>query len=107
MSLRQKSFLKYLFVEEVDDEEVMEMLFAPRVSTHDIFTTREEEGYFRILINNHLKIDDTLFSEFFRLSKDQFQFVESLIRQDLTKSSTNRNPYPITAQEKLALTLRY
>src|SRR5436190_19038388 len=74
---------------------------------YDIFVTRQEEGYFRLLISNHLESDDTLFSEFFRLSKDQFKFVEGLLWQDLTKSSTNRTPYPITAHEKLALTLRY
>lgn len=71
-----------------------------------MFTRRLEEGYYNLLINNHLKADERKFREFFRLNPDQFQFVLSLIEEDITIQGTHFVKYPITSEEKFALTLR-
>ena len=56
---------------------------------HAIFKRRQEEGYFKMLINNHFLGDDVKFLQFFRLNELQFDFVLSLEKQDMKKSSTN------------------
>lgn len=59
-----KLFLKCLIAEGIHDEEVIEMYFAPRVGSDDIFATRQGEDHFRILITNHLLSDDTVLRVF-------------------------------------------
>ena len=92
---RKQLLLKYLLAEEIEDEE---MLSAPRLEKHAIFKRRQGERYFKILINNHLLGDDV---KFFRLNKLQFDFVLSLVKQDIKKSSANCIPYPVSPEEKL------
>lgn len=93
-------------MEEIEDEEILDLISEPRLCTHNVFTKRSEEGYFKILIQNHLNVDDRLFGEFFRLTKKQFQFVCDLLEEDISKHPCNRTPHPITREEKLAITLR-
>nr|XP_023018037.1 uncharacterized protein LOC111507039 [Leptinotarsa decemlineata] len=97
-----------LIQEEEEDEEHMLLhhIFQKRRGIQNLFVKRREEGYFKLLIAL-LKTDDSKFRECFRLNLDQFHFVVALIRDDLTKPGTNAVPLPITAEEKLALTLRF
>lgn len=93
-----------LLEEENDDD--MRLLLSLRDKTSELYESRNEEGYYKILIQNHLNDDDEKFRSFFRLNKDQFNFVLSLVQNELKKKPTNRVKTPISPEEKLALTLR-
>lgn len=106
--MNNSDLLSIILLEEEEEEEwlQLELLEKERCEKHDIFKKRAEEGYFSLLINSHLKGDEKKFREFFRLNPEQFNFVLSLIQEDIKKPGTNCVKYPITAEEKLALTLR-
>lgn len=97
-----------LLLEEVDEEEMLikEILSNKTKKVHDMFRARKTEGFFNILIEKHLYRDDRKFREFFRLSWDQFNYVLNLIEDDIKGYPCNRIGEPITAAEKLAITLR-
>lgn len=106
--MSEREMLLYLLLEENEEEEmVLQQINNERnAETHIIFKTRPEEGYFTVLINRHLLQDDKKFREFFRLNIAQFNYVLDLVKDNLKKDSTNRFPYPITPDQKLAVTLR-
>ena len=52
--------MRYLLAEELEDEETLGMLAEVREEQHDMFTKRSDEGYFKILIANHLRSDEKL-----------------------------------------------
>lgn len=97
-----------MLLEEHDDEEILISLLLKkkRRQTKHIYIRRAEEGYANILIKHHLLGDQETFKQFFRINKTQFYFVLGLIGDALTKTPSRRVIYPITAQEKLSLTLR-
>lgn len=101
-----RQLLVHLLREEAEDDETLLHLLTPRGKVHQIFTTRNDYGCYTKLVVNHLRQDDKKFAEFLRLSTNQFDFVLSLIQDDIKKFSYNRQQYPITPEEKLALTLR-
>ena len=108
LSRGKRIALKFLLAEDIDEEQlVMDMYGKKRAQTHDIFHLRSEVGIFNKLIVQHLRDDPKKFAEFFRLSSDQFDFLVELVEDDLTKQSTNFRLYPITPEEKIAVTLRY
>lgn len=92
--------------EDFEDELLLRMIPEQRNSFNSIVSTRKTEGFFKQLIEGHLFNNDTKFREFFRINKEQFYFILSLVKKDLTKEPTMRVPEPISADEKLALTLR-
>ena len=101
--------LLYPLLEEIDEEEeiLMQLNNHEKIAeVHPIFKRRSEEGYFNNLINQHLLKDEKKFREFFRLNIAQFNFILDVIKEDITKNSSNKYPYPITLDEKLAVTLR-
>ncbi|KAL1516223.1 hypothetical protein ABEB36_000142 [Hypothenemus hampei] len=101
-------FMILLFEEEEDEVEAINhcMLLSKRQSIDDLFKKRKEEGYFHSLINRYLKENETQFREFFRLNLQQFNYVLSLIGNDIKKFGSNCVQNPIKPEEKLALTLR-
>ena len=106
LSKKRRLFIKYLLAEEIEDEElIFEMYGRKRAKTHVMFELRSEEGMYKKLIVNHLREDPKKFAEFFR-SLEQFDFLVELIKDDLSKKSYNRNLYPVTPEEKIAITLR-
>ena len=108
LSTGKRISLKLLLAEEIEEEQlVMDMYGKKRAQTHYIFNLRSEEGMYNQLIVQHLREDPKKFSEFFRLSSDQFDFLVELVKDDLSKQSTNFRLYPITPEEKIAVTLRY
>ncbi|KAK9718342.1 hypothetical protein QE152_g23254 [Popillia japonica] len=108
LCIMKRKLFALLFLEEEEDEEIINYLKKrKRSAPHEIFVTRPSEGYFSLLIKEHLKGDEKKFREFFRLNKDQFYFVLNIVENDLKRVSTNAVKYPITPEEKLALTLRY
>lgn len=71
-----------------------------------IFVNRDIEGAMEILINRHLKQDETRFKQYFRLSFDLFEYVLKHIELDITSIPSNCVPVPISPEVKLAITLR-
>lgn len=114
MTLNQSNrlLLTYLLTEEAEDDDIIDTTMVASCyenmnnKASAIYRQRADEGFYSTLINRHLLKDDKKFREFFRLSVPQFNFVLDLLKDDLKKSSTNCVPYPITSDEKLALTLR-
>ncbi|KAJ8970272.1 hypothetical protein NQ314_001302 [Rhamnusium bicolor] len=93
-----------LIEDEYDD--ILRLLLSTREEAHELYRSRSQEGYYRILIKTHLAADDEKFRCFLRLNRDQFDSVLNLIHVHLKKQSTNSVKIPITPKEKLALTLR-
>lgn len=58
--------------------------------------SREDEGFFNVLINKHLSKNEIKFREFFRVNNDQFSFLLSLVQNELTLPPSNRITKPIT-----------
>ena len=107
LSRKRRWLIKYLLAEEIEDEEViLQMYGGKRAKIHLMFELRNKEGIFQRLITNHLREDHNMFAEFFRLSVEQFDFLVELIKDDLSRKSYNRNLYPVTPEEKIAITLR-
>jgi len=103
----QKKKTLLLLLEEIDDEELlMKFMFKKNQNVHDMFQTRNSEGFFSVLIEKHLFRDQRKFREFFRLSYDQFTYVLNLIEDDIKCNAYNRHKEPINPAEKLAFTLR-
>lgn len=97
---------KLLKEESEDDEILFNIINQKRKPTGSLFSMRKSEGFFEKLIKEHLSIDDNKFREFFRLNRQQFYFILSLVKEPLTKEPALRVPDPITPDEKLAVTLR-
>jgi len=100
--------LKILLIEKNDDDDVLLWyLSEDKIKDHDpLFTKRSTEGYHEMLINGRLKNNQIKFSEFFRINRNQFDFVLNLIRDDLALNPTFFIRKPISPEEKLAVTLR-
>lgn len=100
-----------LLLEEEDDEnwELIELIQinnykTKRSKVYNLFKNRLSEGYFNLLIKEHLNNSEERFRQFLRLSRAQFYFVLNLITDDLKKTATSTNKNPISPEEKLALT---
>ena len=101
-----KIILELLREEEEDDQLLLNTKNKKRKSISNLFSTRKSEGFFEKLIKGHLTTDNIKFREFFRLNRRQFDFVLSLIKNQIQKTPTMRWHEPITPEEKLAVTLR-
>lgn len=77
-----------------------------RRMAHAMFTHRNVEGAQEVLIDRYLMDDDTKFREYFRLTPHLFSTVLALIKEDLDGIPTSWIRKPITAHEKLCITLR-
>jgi hypothetical protein len=92
-----------------DDEEdfyVLRKYAKCRKKVCEMYNNREKEGFFKLLINRHLIDDEERFKRYFRLTRERFSYVLNLIKEDFNTYSCNRVKKPITAAEKLTLTLR-
>lgn len=97
--------LAMLMIEE-EEAEVEMIQISQRCDANALYVNRKSEGYFATTIQNHFVNDDELFRRFFRLNRPQFNFVLSLVGDDLKRKSTNAVPEPISAEQRLAVTLR-
>lgn len=108
LSRRRRNIVKCLILEEMEDDEILRNIYEKkRAKKHRLFELKNEEGFFQNLVITHLREDSKKFTEYFRLSVEQFDFILGLIKQKLIKDSYNRNQYPIRPEEKFAITLRY
>lgn len=69
--------------EEEDDDLLLLHYFKQRSQIDPIFRNRNDEGFYRILIERHLKSDEEKFRKFCRFNKMQFNFVVSLIDDEI------------------------
>lgn len=101
------SLCALLLLNDIDDvEEGIDYLLGRiRKSVCEIFSSRENEGVFKILIEKHLLDDVVKFKEYFRFT--EFSFLVNLVQDDLTTKQCNRVKKPITPAGKLSLTLTY
>lgn len=100
--MERNTVIKVLLEEEEDDDLLLYYYYKrkQRKSTNKLYTTRNQEGSFSLLIKNHLLFDESMFRMYFRLNKMQFDYVLSLMQKTMPKKGR------ITLKEKLALTLR-
>lgn len=100
-----------LLAQEADLEFGIDCLISDFVHTRkscsQLFKDRDEEGAYNILVKRHLMTDDLKFKEFFRLKREQFSKIADLIREDVTLQPTHRVKETLSAEMKLAVTLRY
>lgn len=104
---KQKLFLKLLLLQELDEEQaiIKYVLSNNKIEVHEMYLARKAEGFFSVLIQKHLWWDETKFIKIFILSSDQFNYILNLEEDGLTNPNINVKK-PITAAEKLAVTLR-
>ena len=76
-----------------------------RTWVKDILLKRSREGTFNLLIPQ-LLADDSQYRNYLRMSKDSYAWLLSRVEPQLTKLDT-RCRRALTANEKLALTLRF
>lgn len=71
--------MKYLLLEEVKDGEMLFQMYGEkRCENNCIFRVRNEEDKLK-LIGNHLRENDKIFAELFRLCLKQFDFLVELL----------------------------
>lgn len=95
-----------MLIDEIDEELTIASSYTQRETEHEMFKKRNEEGQYQILIKKYLQGDENKFREYFRVSRKIFYYVLSHIKDDIEKSAYNRVINPITAEEKLCLTVR-
>nr|XP_018906872.1 PREDICTED: uncharacterized protein LOC109036906 isoform X2 [Bemisia tabaci] len=100
-----------LLLEEIEQEELVQFsyiqnLFGKRPEK-ELFRRRRREGAFTTLIKRHLMDNDTLFKEFFRLTREEFEEVFKTVGPSLERPGNNRRVLPITGREKLCITQSY
>lgn len=96
-----------------DDDDLFSLFLIAlqlRSRRKSIFASRKEEGNYEILVNRHLKDNDSMFVSYFRLSPYLFHQVLDLIRNDIDpiqKAFGGQKKFRISGEEKLCIALRY
>lgn len=108
--MNQSNVSRILLLTDNDDEdeflEILQLLPIKRKSTRAMILNRESEGAFNLLIKKYLMTEEDSFAKFFRITPHLFYKLLNKISSDITTLPYNRNPNPITAEQKLCLTLR-
>ncbi|XP_063219239.1 uncharacterized protein LOC134531043 [Bacillus rossius redtenbacheri] len=94
-----------VLLEEDADDDLLLSCFLEDDS--DIFRRREDEGCYSVLILRHLIDNETKFREYFRVSTEIFDTILGFVKEDITRLQCNRVKRPISAEQKLCLTLRF
>lgn len=92
-----------------DDIDTLVLLLTEkkrRRSSHALYRQRSVDGAYNVLVDRYLMDDDTKFREYFRLTPHLFSSVLELIKSEVDGIPTNWLPKPITAHQKLCITLR-
>lgn len=83
------------------------LLPQKRRKTRQMISNRNTEGAFNILVQKYLKSDEEEFVQYFRVTQTLFYFILSHISSDITTPPSYRVPNPISAEQKLCVTLRF
>lgn len=109
MNRNRIEFAKRFLLEDDEDDEVIELLFSlpfKRKSTQEMILNRNNEGTYNLLIKKYLMTDEDKFMKFFRVSPLLFSTILDYISDEITSEPCNRTPKPISAAQKLCVTLR-
>lgn len=112
MDSRQIQTLKYILCDD-DEEDFAELFrlfcFLPRrrKKTRQMISNRYTEGVFNILVQKYLKTEEDEFVQYFRVTPKLFYFILDHISPSITIEPSNRVANPISAEQKLCVTLRY
>ncbi|VVC26297.1 Hypothetical protein CINCED_3A021485 [Cinara cedri] len=107
LTKKQKCIIKLLLLQQVEEEQTI-IKYAPtknKNEVHETYLARKAEGFFSVLIEKRLWRDETKFREFFRLNWDQFNYILNLVVEGIKTNPSIKIIKPITAAEKLAVTL--
>lgn len=104
--INNNNICELLLNEDLENNVLINLITKKRKPIKSLYTTRNSEGFFKNMIIGHLINDNEKFREFFRINIDQFNFILSLVKEEITKQPTVRIPEPISPEEKLSLTLR-
>lgn len=107
--MNQSNVAKILLLNDNDEDEfldIIRLLPSKRKSTRAMILNRESEGAFNLLIKKYLMTEEDSFVKFFRITSHLFYKILNEISSDVTSLPYNRNPKPISAEQKLCLTLR-
>lgn len=74
---------------------------------NEFFARRLQEGAYTMSVEKYFDNSESAFRQYFRLSRSEFDYVLSHINIDLEPQKTNFNQNPISARQKLCITLRY
>ena len=66
---------------------------------------REQDGEFRRRVKRMREVDPQIHREYFRMTKEQFDLILDKIRDRIAHHNNHR--YPISPEERLAVTIRY
>ncbi|XP_050307518.1 uncharacterized protein LOC126744204 [Anthonomus grandis grandis] len=106
--MNSNKLIALLLLEEEEEEElVLATLKGSNRPVDKLFLFRNTEGAFNITVQRRLFGNESKFREYFRLSTELFELVLSFVKDDISKKPTNRIKCPISAEEKLCITLRY
>lgn len=83
------------------------LLPKKRKKTRPMISNRNSEGAFKILIQKYLTSEEDEFVQYFRITPRLFYFILNYISSDITTPPSNRVPNPISAEQKLCVTLRF
>lgn len=72
-----------------------------------MITNRKTEGSFENLIKKYLMSEDDQFVKYFRVTPRIFYMILENIQHEIDTLPCNRVKDPISAQQKLCVTLRY
>lgn len=72
----------------------------------EIYKNRMSEGAYHILVERHLKENDSEFRKYFRLTPNEFNDVLTMIRIDIEPQPCRFVKKPISAAHKLCISLR-
>lgn len=108
---RVKTLIEFFLLHDDEEEEMtLELLLFmsmhKRKKTHEMIVNREKEGAFCLLVQKYLLTEEDKFVKYFRVSSNLFYMILEHISCDLVSKPCNRNPNPISAEQKLCLTLR-
>ncbi|KAG8319314.1 hypothetical protein J6590_094453 [Homalodisca vitripennis] len=104
---RKRNVLAKLLLFADEDVDIAVTLLSTRGSRSELFKRPKSEVAYNVLITKHLIDNEVKFKEYFRLTRDQFFTLLGLVREEITVKPCNRVIEPITAEMKLAVTLRY
>lgn len=100
----------YLLFDD-DESEFNDLLLLQhsrrRKKTHQMYSNRDSEGTYQILVLKYLMQDEERFIRYFRISPSIFYHILEFIRDDITLPPCNRHKKPITAEQKLCIALRW
>ncbi|XP_067679605.1 uncharacterized protein [Haliotis asinina] len=108
--------LLFIIEEEEEEEEEIELLLYHALEkehakvkrrwwVHPVTDNRAAYGTYHRLVKE-LELDDDMFQQYFRLSREQFQYVLKKVEELMFKRNA-RMRKAITPRERLAVTLRY